>query len=484
MSPATTTIGVGQEFELELKFDTQGQVADTVDAYISYDPALLQVVDAAGNPTSSITPNLAVVGGVTYNRVNPATGQIDFSASQFASPYLTGSATVATIRFRAKAPVASTPIQLLRSGIRQSDLFLGGKRLQATLGHATVTIVDGLLVCGQVAVEQRGPAGTSRWITPLLRSEGRDTTGGITLVQPGTSTEVARLSATTDANGHFCVTAPGVPAGSYDVRVKGANTLSTQRMNVDLRTATMHHFGTLLVGDSSGDDGVTGADVSYMVPSFLLRSGEAGFRPYADTNRDDAITGADVSALIPNFLRAGPVAVTSAAPTQPEVVRAQASTPPHLSLGPTLQPVRLGAIVPLTVQVDLGAASADTVDLHINLDPALLEIVDASGQPVRTVSVHRSAFGDVTYNRVDGAKGQISLSVSRLSTPAATGSLTVATVYVRAKQPFTTTSIAIATTGTRRTDVFTHGQSLQPTLSGTTLTMNTTHQVYLPTVRD
>lgn len=463
---------MNQVFQLELKFDTKGQIADTVDAYLTFDPALLEVVDAAGQPATSITPNFAVVGGVTYNRVDPTTGQIDFSASQYDSPYLTGSATVATMYLRAKAPVDSTSVQLIRSGIRQSDLFLGGVRLQATLGHATIKIVNGTFFCGRVAVEQRGLAGTPRWMTPLFRTEGGTTIGGVTLYQPGTTNEVARLAATTDANGRFCVSTTGVPVGSYDVRVKGANTLSTQRATVDLRAATEHTFGTLLVGDASGDDGITGADVSYIIPSFLSRSGEAVFRPYADTNRDDEITGADVSALIPNFLRGGPIAVTGAAQPEPEEIRAQRSTPPQVMLSPALQSIKLDEIVPIEVKVELGATSADTVDLHVNIDPTLIEIVDATGQPVRSLAVNRNAFGDVTYNRVDADKGQISVSASRLTAPAATGSLRVATFYVRAKQRFTTTPLTIATTGTRRADVFARGQSLQPMLMGSALTMS------------
>lgn len=68
----------------------------------------------------------------------------------------------------------------------------------------------------------------------------------------------------------------------------------------------------------------------------------------------------------------------------------------------------------------------------------------------------------------------------RRAAPAATGSLTVATFYVRAKQRFTTTPLTIATTGTRRADVFARGQSLQPTLTGSLLTMGDLYRIYIP----
>lgn len=314
VSPATSTIDLDQVFELELHVDTAGQVADTVDAYLTFDPALLEVVDAAGNPATSITPNPDVVGSVTYNHVNPITGQIDVSASQYASPYLTGSTTVAMVRFRAEAPAAQTTVELARSGIRQSDLFLGGNSLQTTHGHATVEIANDPLLCGRIAIEQRGPVDSPRWITPLFRTEGSTTTGGITLYQPGPTNEFGRFAATTDESGRFCVTATDVPAGTYDVRVKGANTLSHQRTNVDLRTATEIAFGTLRVGDSTGDD---------------------------------RVTGADVSALMPNFLRSGAIAVSGSGQAEPKDVRVQTSTRPQVVLTPAQQQVQVGAIVPI-----------------------------------------------------------------------------------------------------------------------------------------
>jgi hypothetical protein len=481
LSPLTTTIGLNQHFQLDLKFDTAGRVADTVDAYLSYDPTVLEVIDAAGNPATSITENPAVVDSVTYNQVDPTTGQIGFSASQSTSPYLTGSATVATIRFRAKAPTSSTSVQLLRSGARQSDLFAGGTDLQAMLGHATVEILNGVRVCGRIAVEQRGPAGTPRWITPLFRTEGATTTSSITLFQPGTTTEVGRFAVTTDADGRFCGTATGVPAGVYDVRVKGANTLSNQRADVDLRTATEINFGTLQVGDSTGNDAISGADVSYMIPAFFLRSGDTGFRPYADTNRDDEITGADVSALIPNFLQTGPVVVTGAVAAQTAPMRAAAATTPRIALTPALQQIRVGEVAALDIQLHLDSLTADTVDLQIQVDPKALEVVDSAGQPITKIELNRTAFPDVSYNAIDSTTGTIRLSASRVRAGATSGSLTIATLYVRAKQPFTTTPIRIATTGAGRTDLFVQGQSLKPGTTGSVLTMSPIHQVYFPT---
>ncbi|MBV9787080.1 MAG: hypothetical protein JOZ51_02820 [Chloroflexi bacterium] len=140
LTPATSTIYPQQTFEIDLRMSTGTTSADTVDAYLTFDPDALEVVDSTGLPAMSITPNHAVVDIVTYNRVNAQTGQIDFSASRSTSPYLTGTATIATIRFRAKTQLATTALRFVQQEVRQSDLFAGGTSLQAAVEHAAIEI--------------------------------------------------------------------------------------------------------------------------------------------------------------------------------------------------------------------------------------------------------------------------------------------------------------------------------------------------------
>ncbi len=141
LTPQTTTIDQAQTFQLALQFDLSSMRADRVAVDLRFDPTVLEVIDAVGNPVTSITPNPAVEGEVTENRVDPATGEIAFSLSKTTSPYLTGSATVATIHFRAKVLVNHTQVQFMRNDTSQSDLLRGETPLQATLEHAVVRIM-------------------------------------------------------------------------------------------------------------------------------------------------------------------------------------------------------------------------------------------------------------------------------------------------------------------------------------------------------
>ncbi|MEO0073953.1 MAG: LamG-like jellyroll fold domain-containing protein [candidate division WOR-3 bacterium] len=143
LEPAAATVSQGQVFAVEIKVDLSTATADTVDAYIDFDPNCLEVTDAAGNPATSIELNTAVFGSATLNAVNNATGQINFSASKFESPYLTGSFAAATVRLRAKTPISSTNVRFARSGARWSDLLKAGESLLPTLGNGAYSISAG-----------------------------------------------------------------------------------------------------------------------------------------------------------------------------------------------------------------------------------------------------------------------------------------------------------------------------------------------------
>jgi uncharacterized delta-60 repeat protein len=320
LSPATTSIAPNQTFQLTVRIDMAGKVADTVDAYLMYDPAALEVVDAAGNPATSITANSAVVSNVSYNRVNPTTGQIDFSASQYSSPYLSGVATVATIRFRAKTVMGATTIRFVRQGIRRSDLFRGGVSLQALVEHAAIQ------------------------------------------VQPSTLMESA---------------------------------LSTQPF-------------TSVPGHIESD------------PGFAVR--------------------------------------------------------------PASKQIRVGEVIALDLVAHLDRRTVATVDVDLMVDPDLVEIVNATGDPISKLRVRHVRGVDVTANVVDGSAGTAYLSVARLRVPGRSGMLTVATVYLRAKQTFTTTPIRVRASGQSYAGGTGPGKPLHLIATGARVTMHNPGHIDAPQI--
>lgn len=75
--------------------------------------------------------------GATFNAVDNAAGQINFSATKFDGS-LSGVFTAATVRLRVKAVVAATDVIFVRSGARMSDLYQGGEPLGVTLTDGRV----------------------------------------------------------------------------------------------------------------------------------------------------------------------------------------------------------------------------------------------------------------------------------------------------------------------------------------------------------
>lgn len=78
---------------------------------------------------------------------------------------------------------------------------------------------------------------------------------------PGTQTELFRACVPMAANAN-AFTVYGIPAGTYDVGIKGLNTLSllaASKVFTEGNTTNIA-FGTLLYGDTSGDDYVSPED--------------------------------------------------------------------------------------------------------------------------------------------------------------------------------------------------------------------------------
>jgi YVTN family beta-propeller protein len=329
----------------------------------------------------------------------------------------------------------------------------------------TATVSPGVTLNGRVALEGRGEAGDSRWVTDLYRVNTGVTTGGIEVYRTGTSALLGAFSATTDANGRFSVPLTDLGSGVYDIKVKGSDTLSTKKSGVSLPSATEIDFGTLLVGDSSGNDAVNGGDVSYMIPSFLLCSGDANYRRYADANKNGCVSGADVSALVPNFLKTGPIDQQGAPAAQPV-------SGASLVLNPAVQTVDVGQVFTVDIMADTGTGSADTLDAYLGFDPAVLEVVDASGQPAASIELNAAVFGAATLNAADNATGRINFSASKFESPYLTGVFRAATIRFRAKAAVTSTQVRSVRSGARWSDMLYGGVSLDPTLGNAIVTIS------------
>lgn len=456
LDPSDTSVAVNEIFTVDLMAELGSATADTFAAFIDFNPQFLEVVDEFGTPATSIELNTMVFSSSTANSVDNAAGRIDFSASRFDTP-LASNFKAATIRFRAKNAVDATELAFAVGEPRDSGLFESGQSLGAGLENGTVSIEEGLVLNGRVALEQRGQAGDAEWITQLFR----DGTGGIKVYPAGGTDLLGAFSATTDANGRFSVTLTNIDPGTYDISVKGATTLSNKRTGISLPSNTEIDFGTLRVGDSTGDDVVNGLDVSFMIPSFLLCTGDNGFRPFGDTNKSGCVNPTDVSALVPNFLQMGddmhmPVVATTMQQLQQE-------NSASLVLDPSSPSVQVDDSFTMDIVGDTGKGAADTVEAYLDFDPEFLEVVDASGNPATSIELNGAVFSGALVNSVDNAAGRIDFSASRFEEEL-TGSFTAATIRFRAKKAVDVTEVTFVRSVPRVSDLSQGGVRLNATL--------------------
>jgi hypothetical protein len=227
-------------------------------------------------------------------------------------------------------------------------------------------------------------------------------------------------------------TTPSFDAGTYTARVKGEGTLANLRLFEQLPAGTTHlDFGRLLVGDVRGDDRVDALDVSALAAAIASGSTSSRF----DLNADGALNGADMALVRDNFGDSGDVVVGMGVPPSEQAMEGEASaadvdTMAVLGLAPSTSTAHLGHDWTLTVTAYAPNGPVDTVEVHLQFDPALLRVVDAAGDPVSYVTAG-NALPLVIQNQVDNGTGRINFAATTLASGGFQGTFAVAQIRFR-----------------------------------------------------
>jgi len=100
LAPAAASVRRGQVFAVDLRLDPRAQPFQAVSVYLSFNPAELQVVDAAGNAAAEIDPGGALPIQLA-NSVDNEAGQIRFSAGILAGTAPAEEFSLGTLHFKA-----------------------------------------------------------------------------------------------------------------------------------------------------------------------------------------------------------------------------------------------------------------------------------------------------------------------------------------------------------------------------------------------
>jgi len=142
ISPTIKMVNPNDIFTVDIAVEAGAQPVDSAEAHINFDRNYLRVVDASGNETNSIIAGSALPITLT-NSADNAAGTIDYAAGTF-SEAPTGTFVLATIRFKAIAPVNDSLLAFVTTPPRQTDAAFGGVSvLSGTVnGHITVSGIE------------------------------------------------------------------------------------------------------------------------------------------------------------------------------------------------------------------------------------------------------------------------------------------------------------------------------------------------------
>ncbi|MCS6776254.1 MAG: hypothetical protein RMJ43_07905 [Chloroherpetonaceae bacterium] len=185
----------------------------------------------------------------------------------------------------------------------EADLFAGVQYFLVVTGHSnTDSGIYQANVYGPGAVHMNQLRTISGSIS-LEACPGRAFEATCTLRPDNQSADITR-QVNVDATGRFVL--QQVPAGRYQLRVRGASTLA-RVMIVDTRAGdvTGLNIGALPGGDAVADNVVDVLDLAALIGAFDATPGDPHWNAQCDFNCDDSVDVLDLDVLIRNFDRAG-----------------------------------------------------------------------------------------------------------------------------------------------------------------------------------
>ena len=172
--------------------------------------------------------------------------------------------------------------------------------------YAAVSPVTGATVTGRVSLEGVTDLSAVSPVSPLgtFSVTFRDAASGA-VVKTAT---VALATTAGSANGTFTVS--GIPAGTYNVIVKGAKNLAVLVPNVVV-SATSGTVPPVILpaGDSNGDNSVDSSDFGTLIGAFNTDGAisGSGYDPAVDFNFDGTVDSSDFGLLIGQFNNVGAI---------------------------------------------------------------------------------------------------------------------------------------------------------------------------------
>jgi len=259
-----------------------------VEVHLTFDPTLVQIVDADGDPANGVqlTVEDALFDGTLQlgqNVADNAAGTIDFALTQIdGTPVFNASAAVASFEWTPATGVeepTDTQVTVTEAILATPD------------GHPITVdeISHGTIVVGPS--DEEGIAGT-------IKLQGRYDHSGTMVSALLENPECCHVF--TDAEGYFKTVPP--EAGTYAVTAWRRGYLRARRTGVPYNPGQLTDMGTvtLLGGDVVPDEVIDICDITYIASRF------GGTDVFADVTDDGQVNILDLTATAANFGQSGP----------------------------------------------------------------------------------------------------------------------------------------------------------------------------------
>jgi hypothetical protein len=313
LEPANVpSISSGQTFDMEIKTNGTTQQVSRVQAFISFDPSKLEVIDADPAEEGVQITSGTILNTKISNTVDNAGGLISYAASKSVSPFPSGPFNIATIRFRAKSVSieVTTMVTISISGPSTTSVVeISGERVYGSHRNSSVQITPGSMVTFALEL-QGGSRAEAGWMVPITVKIF--TPGAITLVDVLAATPVSTFNLTTAKAGTAAMAQTMVVPGIYDTSVVSPHCLTNVKRGIVIAApSTLVNLGTLLEGDANNNGKVNIQDFGVLAAAYGKTSGDAGYNSSADFNCDGKVNITDFGLLASNYGLNAPINVTT-----------------------------------------------------------------------------------------------------------------------------------------------------------------------------
>ena len=171
LSPASLNLAMGDTVAVAIQFDASVDPVTAAQAYLNFDPNLFQVVDALGNPVTTVNDGTVVTGGTwtdgsIQNRVDNTTGEIDYVAGRGTTTGIDASGGVfelATFILKASpGATGSSSVGFWSVSPRQTKAVSGFNDVTGTVTGLSLSInsTPTDIALGPASVDENQPSGT------------------------------------------------------------------------------------------------------------------------------------------------------------------------------------------------------------------------------------------------------------------------------------------------------------------------------------